>query len=104
MGALLAAVVLLAGCQSCRELGGGTGLDLPWFDVVYECEAADGSGRVLELCFDGEAVELGEALGDEPGGMWTCDPTPRHLGPCIHCCGPDCGRGCNALNGCFCPE
>lgn len=90
------------GCQSCRELGGGAGLDLPGFDVVYECSAIDGTERVLELCFDGDATELGEALTDEPGGMWTCEPTPRHLGPCLHSCPPP-ERGCNALAGCYCP-
>lgn len=96
--------IALAGCQSCREIGGGAGLDLPYFDVVYECEAVDGTGRVVELCYDGGATELGEALADEPGGLWTCEPTPRHFGPCIYCCGPSCGRGCNAFQGCYCPE
>lgn len=103
MGALLAAfALLLAGCQSCREIGGGAGLDLPFLDVVYECAAIDGTGRVVELCYDGGATELGRQLADEPGGMWTCEPTSRHLGPCWYHC--DAGRGCNAFDGCYCPE
>lgn len=96
-------LLALAACsvQDVKELGGGAGLDLPWLDVVYSCSAIDGTERVVELCWDSGATSLGEALGDEPGGVWTCEPTSRHLGPCwYHCPG---GTGCNSLGGCYCP-
>lgn len=91
----------LAFLAACGQPLAGAGLDLPFLDVVYECDAEDGTGRVLELCYDSGGVALSEALADEPGGLWSCRPTPRHLGPCVYHC--DGGRGCNALNGCFCP-
>jgi hypothetical protein len=84
--------LLLGGCT----WGGGTGLDLPFLDVVYECRSAD---SVLEYCYGGDPGDIEEDLG------MTCSPTPRHLGPCVFCCGDDCrARGSNALNGCYCPE
>jgi hypothetical protein len=97
--AIAVAVLALSGCQSCREIGGGAGLDLPWLDVVYECSHAGGT---LELCFDGGAAELAAELRSAGYAGATCGPTQRHLGPCIHCCGPDCGRGANAFNGSWC--
>jgi hypothetical protein len=92
-------VCALTGCQSCRELGGGAGIDLPFLDVVYEC---DYDGGTLELCWDdGEsALEVSLADNGYPGA--SCSPTSRHLGPCIFCCGSDCGRGANAFNGSWC--
>lgn len=95
-------LVALAGCQSCRELGGGSGLDLPFLDVVYECHV-DG-GQTLELCWDGDADDLALSLADHGYGPVACGPTSRHLGPCIYCCGADCGRGANAFNGSWCPS
>lgn len=101
---LMLVVLLLTGCDEYnpKHWGGGAGLDLPGFGVVYQCAAIDGTERVLELCWDGEENELGELLTDEPGGMWTCEATPRHLGPCWYHCGE--GRGCNAFAGCYCPQ
>jgi hypothetical protein len=93
----LLVLVLVGGCQSCREIGGGAGIDLPYLGVVYECAPAE--GEVLELCFEGDEDELAESVSDAYGGMWSCSPTGRHLGPCWHHC--DGGRGCNARSGCW---
>jgi hypothetical protein len=102
---LAAIAVLIAGCQRCRELGGGTGLDLPWLAVVYECACErDAESFLVELCYDGDGDELEAAIVRyEPRVVSaTCYPTPRHLGPCRMICPPDGGRGCNARSGCYC--
>ncbi len=83
--------LILAGCT----WGGGLGLDLPVFDLVYECRGA----VTVEHCYDGDPRDIEEALGV------TCEPTSRHLGPCLWCCGNNCSaRGSNALNGSWCGE
>jgi hypothetical protein len=87
------------GCQSCRELGGGAGLDLPFLDVVYECGTPQGT---LELCYPGDADDLAYSLSAHGYPGASCSPTSRHLGPCVHCCGDDCGRGANAKMGSWC--
>jgi hypothetical protein len=71
---------------------------------VFECDGtvADTPGGFIELCIDDddhpEQLDAIEALYHD------CAPTPRHEGLCSYCCGPDCGRGANAYNGCYCPE
>lgn len=89
-------LLVLASC-GIQEIGGGLGLDLPGLDVVYECDRCgdDSEGELLELCFDGSADELGALVGG------TCEPTSRHLGPCIYRCPSQ--TGANAKNGSWCP-
>jgi hypothetical protein len=100
--ALIFLFLFLSGC-----IGGGTGLDLPFLEVVYECDVEDASAGYavvnLELCFNRGADELESQLWDAYGGFAICNPTQRHLGPCQYCCGPNCGRGANARNGAWCP-
>jgi hypothetical protein len=96
----LVVLVLFAACQDMRECGGGTGCDLPGYGVVYRCEADQ--GMVFEFCFDGSADQLELGMAEARYVAPVCRPTPRHLGPCEYCCGGDCGRGCNAFQGCFC--
>jgi hypothetical protein len=102
-------LVLLAACgvAACglQEIGGGTGLDLPFLAVVYECQCErDDVPSVLEVCWDDDAGELELAIATDDSLVIsaTCRPTSRHLGPCNYCCGDGCGRGCNAFNGCYC--
>jgi hypothetical protein len=90
----------MLGCQDIKELGGGAGLDLPWLDVVYQCQT---ESETLELCWDSGAWSLSVSLTENGYGATTCRPTPRHSGPCIYCCS-DCGRGANAFNGSWCPS
>jgi hypothetical protein len=47
------------------------------------------------VCWNGDVSTLEDDLDA------TCEPTPRHLGPCIYSCTSK--HGCNALNGCYCP-
>ena len=98
-----AAILLaLAGC-----IGGGAGLDLPFLEVVRECDATTVTVpqelAELELCSDLSDSDLEESLEVNGYEGATCWPTGRHSGPCQWCCGPDCGRGANALNGSWCP-
>ena len=61
---------------------------------VYEC-----AGAAVEVCaLDVTPLEEVEAVYGE------CVPTTRHEGLCWHCCGEGCTIGCNAYEGCFCPE
>ena len=103
MRALLLIVLSACGIQ---EIGGGAGLDLPWLEVVRECDTtriAPPELVEMELCSDlsdGDLEQSLEANGYEGATCWATD---RHAGPCIHCCGSDCGRGSNAYNGSWCP-
>jgi hypothetical protein len=97
----LATLLALAACQDAKELGGGAGLDLPWFDVVYQCDAPKHGDGTYEFCFDDSAAELEQQLAAQ-GIEATCYPTPRHLGPCVYGCEPG-HSGNNAYNGSFCP-
>ncbi len=88
----LLAAALLSAC-GLQDLGGGAGLALP--DEVYLCTTATNQ---VEVCWGRDVTDLEDEL------RATCEPTPRHLGPCLYCCGPTCGaHGCNALEGCYCP-
>ncbi len=102
----LALLWLLCSCGVVNDATGGIGLDLPWLDLVYECQvedAANGHAIVnLELCFDDSADELERQLWNRYGGFAICGPTQRHLGPCLHDCPPP-ESNCNASGGCFCP-
>lgn len=62
---------------------------------VYQCETGP-----VEFCVIGpwRDVPEVEAL------YGACTPTPRHVGLCWYCCGAGCTAGCNALNGCWCPQ
>jgi hypothetical protein len=88
-------LVLLLACDP-KGLGGGVGLDLPLFDVVYECGVLD---AVVELCFEGSAEELERELAPLDANVM-CWPTERHLGVCVHRCPP--AAGCNATHACWC--
>ncbi len=99
----LVAIVALAGC-GIQETGGGTGLDLPWLDVVRQCDAtrADPYELVaLELCSPLSDSALEASLDANGFEGATCWPTDRHAGPCIFGCTPH--SGCNSFNGCWCP-
>lgn len=70
--------------------------------VVYECAAPDGS--VIEWC----SILSADELSDDSGRF--CMPTDR-LWPrftnavsngCVYSCEPH--KGCNAKQGCYCPE
>lgn len=97
--ALLA--LALAGC-GLQDIGGGTGFDFFGLtDEVYQCDA--GSSVTVEFCYDGDPADISNELDQDRGGSWSCYPTPRHLGACLYSC--DSGhRGCNALDGCWCPQ
>lgn len=85
-------VALVAAC-GLQDVGGGSGFTLfGIFDEVYQCTS---SASVVEVCWDRDVSTLEDDLDA------TCEPTPRHLGTCIYSCSSK--RGCNALNGCYCP-
>jgi hypothetical protein len=85
---------LLAGCTD--EIAHGTAGWVPIADQVYEC--AVGDGVTVEVCWAGEGATLARGIGAEE-----CHNTPRHIGWCLHSCPPP-ESGCNAFNGCWCPE
>ncbi len=65
---------------------------------VWMCEAPEEN----ELGHKEFCLLTGADKGPMEAEHGACEPTPRHPGPCIHCCGTMCGPGCNALNGCYC--
>lgn len=71
---------------------------------VYECTGTTAMNQLgfEEVC----VVQFGDyadlTLAEQMYGG--CVPTPRHEGLCWWCCGPGCTSGCNAYNGCFCPN
>jgi len=96
----LAALLLVA----CAESAPGEPVRvLPDLSTVYDCLTSFG---VEEYCFDGDERELSRMVGAR------CVPSEHErfrVGPlgelhpvCVFCCGPDCGPGCNSLNGCAC--
>ncbi len=109
-----AIALLLGGCDQASSAGGffkdgaeeigaahGEILCLIHSDVcgdVYLCDMpADNELGHVEVCVQRDtAIETVEAeLGE-------CKPTSRHQGLCYwHC---DEGAGCNAFNGCWCPD
>lgn len=103
MGVLrLALIMVLTGC-GVQNVGAGAGIDLPFFDLVYECDTGSGDWyERVELCWDSDAAELEYSLADWRPQPIVCRPTSRHAGPCIYRCPSE--RGCNAFNGCWCPE
>lgn len=102
MAPLLLALALLAGCQDVKEIGGGLGVDLTWVPGVGRVYACSAGGQEFEFCFDGSNDELADDLTTNGFGAAICGVTQRHLGPCLYCCGDDCGRGANAFNGSWC--
>ena len=72
--------------------------------TVYECAAPNGT--TVEVCYlDDSADELGELLGrtcGEPSRRWPWFANKFNLG-CTYQCPPP-HLGCNALNGCYCPQ
>ncbi len=96
-------LALLTSCAECKHAAGTVGGTVAEYTAcplgVIECGHVFVCGDV-EVCiddddhpeqFDSAEVKLGE-----------CVPTSRHQGLCLYCCGPDCGRGCNAFGGCWC--
>jgi hypothetical protein len=111
LGIIGACLPLLA-CAQVKEVGGEIGghvaewiacpTDLIDCGHVYQCaQLADTPSGFIEICVDDddhpEDLDAVEAL------YGICEPTPRHEGLCIFCCGPDCGRGGNAYSGTYCP-
>lgn len=95
--AVVAAIVLLANACGLQEVGGGAGLHLPGLGVVYQCErVAETPSGLEEWCWPDDVEQLERELGT------SCEPTPRHLGPCLYRC-PS-ATGCNAFSGCWCPD
>ena len=100
MKRIAALLVLLASCT--------------YFDVlidaasdegtVYECTLED--GRTVEFCYlDDSADELSDLTGGTCGGTdrtWPQITNALGLG-CTYAC-PHPGPGCNAKQGCFCPQ
>jgi hypothetical protein len=84
-------LLLLCGCATGVDTGGV----LPLVESVYECALPDNT--VIEVCYDRGVSSLEAHLEAD------CAPTSRHVGWCQYCCG-DCSRGCNAEQGCYCPE
>jgi len=91
------------GCGAIKDAGGEVGGTLG--DVIacpiglFDCGHVYVCGG-LELCIDDDNSETDDlSAAEEIYG--TCEPTHRHQGLCRWCAGPDCGRGCNALQGCF---
>lgn len=90
--------LLLSSLVACgiQDVGGGAGFNFFGLtDLVYQCTQVE-TAEKTEWCWNGDLVDLEVALGSE------CRPTERHLGPCLYSCEPN-HKGCNALNGCFCP-
>lgn len=101
-GRALALVALLACAESAPEE-----FQLPEHETVYQC--ARGAQVIGEWCYPGTAETLGklvrahcEESTDERfcgfGPLGLCFPV------CLFCCGPECGPGCNAYQGCYCEE
>ena len=89
----VAFVMLICAC-GLQEIDRGANATLPAFGNVFVCDLTIGQ---VGLCWkDDDVTELEDALNA------TCYPTQRHAGPCIYQC-PS-ARGCNALDGCYCPE
>lgn len=111
--ALAVVLVIATGCDALVHAGataGGTVADaiacptgLVDCGHVYMCEASAGNalGHV-EVCVDDDGD--GDELGRAEDLYGPCEPTPRHQGLCLMQCDPGDGRGCNAFNGCLCPE
>lgn len=109
--AAILGVLAIAGC-GLQDVGGGAGLDLPWFGVVEQCTVDTGSCVdggcdpfvTVEYCYDGDGPsQLAKEIVDYGVGVSaTCENTPRHAGPCIYGCLPH--AGCNAHSGCWCPR
>jgi len=70
---------------------------------VFQCEGtpSDTPSGFVEICIDDD--DHPEQLDAIETTYGDCSPTPRHQGLCSYCCGPSCGRGCNAFSGCWCP-
>lgn len=72
--------------------------------TVYECAAPNGT--TVEVCYlDDSADELGRLLGrtcDDPSRRWPWFVNKLNLG-CAYDCPPP-HIGCNAKNGCYCPQ
>ncbi len=98
MKLLLAIALTACTWQDVKELGGGTGLDLPGLDVVRLCTFPDGTS--VELCSDLDDGELEQSMAEHGLPDAHCAATPRHLGPCRYSCT---GGGANAYNGSWCP-
>ncbi len=79
-------------------------LRVPEHQTVYQCGS---TGHVIgEWCFGGTADELAPLVH---APCWESEDERFCVGPlgqcfpvCLYCCGPDCGPGCNALQGCRC--
>jgi hypothetical protein len=95
--------VALSACGFAKDVGGEVGGNVAeviacpvgLFDCghVYVCGG-------LELCIDDDNPDTDDLSAAE-SLYGSCEPTDRHQGICRWCTGADCGRGCNAFQGCF---
>ncbi len=94
--------------DTANDITGGWGLDLPFFELVRECDATTEAVPqelvLLELCSPLDDLALARSLNENGYEGATCWPTSRHAGPCLWCCGDDCGPGSNAHSGQWCPD
>lgn len=115
-GVIAAAIWLVlsacVGCGFAKDVGGEIGGTAAEFAIcptglidcgeVLMCEAvADNELGHVEICVDTDGHPEHLAQVEEAYGP--CEPTPRHQGLCLYCCGADCGRGGNAFSGTWCP-
>ena len=109
-------IAALTGCATCKHTAGEVGGTIVEYTVcpadldsilecghVFQCEGmtSDTPSGFVEICIDDD--DHPEQLDAIEATYGACAPTPRHQGLCSFCCGPECGRGCNAFSGCYCP-
>lgn len=113
LGALLWLILSAClGCSALKEGAGDVGGTVADFIVcptslvdcghvyLFPSSPADNPLDAVELCVDDD--DSPEDLDAAELVYGPSEPTPRHQGLCIFCCGPDCGRGGNAYSGTFC--
>lgn len=96
---LVLLAVQCAGCGAAADAGGAVTEWIACPTDLIDCGQVFVCG-VSEICVD----DTDEALAAAELDLGACEPTGRHQGLCRFCCGPDCGRGCNAFQGCHCPD
>jgi hypothetical protein len=111
---VIAMSLMMAGCGAIKSGAGEVGGTVAeWVACptglidcghVYMCEeAADNALGHVEICINDDATDGTAQFDAAELEYGACEPTPRHQGLCKWCSGADCGRGCNAFNGCYRP-
>lgn len=105
-------LIFLCACSFIKEAGGEVAGTIGEYTLcpieaincghVFQCTGTmvDTPSGFVEICIDDD--DQPEQLDSINSIYGDCSPTPRHEGLCSYCCGPSCGRGCNAFSGCFC--